>query len=88
MSAAADLFRCLECREALHGLAPGASIPLVCGPCVTSPVVKRCGCGRAYSARQWERLHYVGRIDDCGEPTIELRNCMACGSSIAIEIGG
>ncbi len=41
-------------------------------------VVKRCGCGRAWSRDQWKQLPLCGTMRG-----VELRNC-ACGSSLAV----
>ena len=46
---------------------------------------KLCGCGRLYELQEWEKLHYVGDMDDTVE-VLEMRNCV-CGSTIAIVIG-
>lgn len=49
-------------------------------------VVKRCACGREYSAAAWSALTYVGEQDD-GVERLELRNCGECGSTVAILLG-
>lgn len=46
---------------------------------------KRCGCGCSYTESEWMRLTYVGLMIDDVE-SIELRNCSACGSTIAMTI--
>ena len=38
--------------------------------------VKRCGCGRAWSAAGWAGLPLVGVQDGFGAPDLELRNCV------------
>jgi hypothetical protein len=56
---------------------------------VASPhdVVKRCACGASYTAATWAALVLVGHVDDDGE-RVELRNCGACGSTIALAFDG
>ena len=46
---------------------------------------KRCGCGRSCTESEWMLLTYVGLMIDDVE-SIELRNCSACGSTIAMTI--
>ncbi len=43
---------------------------------------KRCGCGRLHSEADWDRLQFIGRMDDGEGGVLVLRNC-ACGSTIA-----
>jgi hypothetical protein len=49
---------------------------------------KKCACGHQISEEGWEDLRYVGvqrsGFDD--SPDLELRNCSACGSTIAIAV--
>lgn len=52
---------------------------------------KACACGQAYSAAQWSCLPYRGeqRVpedDDAPAATLELRLCVMCGSTIAVEL--
>ena len=49
-----------------------------------APLVKRCACGRTFTAHEWSLLVFVGRMMD-PEESIELRNC-PCGSTVAIEV--
>ena len=44
---------------------------------------KACGCGRVFSAHEWETLQFVGKMIDEVE-TLEMRNC-PCGSTIAVQ---
>jgi CheY-like chemotaxis protein len=44
------------------------------------PIVKTCGCGRAFTMPQWKALAPCGRMGD-----MELRNCW-CGSSLALRV--
>lgn len=50
-----------------------------------SKVVKRCSCGRCYTAEAFASLAYVGVMADEVE-AVELRNC-TCGSTISISLG-
>lgn len=50
-------------------------------------VVKRCACGASYTAATWAVLVLVGHVDDEGE-RVALRNCGACGSTIALPVDG
>jgi hypothetical protein len=43
---------------------------------------KLCGCGRSWSAGEWQRLRWVGVMDD-GVDSAELRHCI-CGSTISM----
>lgn len=51
---------------------------------------KTCACGATYTAASFAALHLVGfetvDVDD-GEPPmrLEMRDCAACGSTIAID---
>jgi hypothetical protein len=47
---------------------------------------KYCGCGAAHSADEWQELRLVGRQPDGAGGTIELRDCAACSSTLAIEV--
>lgn len=48
------------------------------------PPPKQCLCGASYPADAWQKLPYVGIMDD-GIDRLELRNC-PCSSTIAIEL--
>lgn len=50
-----------------------------------APPLKPCGCGRSYDAFEWSRLPYVGVMGDEVE-TLELRNCVACNSTLAVVV--
>ena len=47
---------------------------------------KRCSCGVAYDASQWQTLRLAGvqHMDGVG-PDLELRDCAACRSTLAVE---
>ncbi len=49
--------------------------------------MKRCRCcGRVHDQESWERLRYVGIMDDiAGGGRIELRDCV-CTTTLAIEV--
>ncbi len=47
---------------------------------------KTCGCGRAFTVREWRALRLVGHQDDFNGGELELRDCVGCLSTIAIEI--
>ena len=50
---------------------------------------KACGCGARYSREEWEALRTLGvQRDRDGNPEIELRNCAACGSTLAVPVAG
>lgn len=44
---------------------------------------KRCSCGTEHDLASWSKLAYVGVMCD-GVERIELRNCRACNSTIAV----
>ena len=48
----------------------------------SDPVIKRCECGCAYTAREWAKLRLLG-LQTGPRDDLELRLCGACGSSIA-----
>ncbi len=49
-------------------------------------IIKTCTCcGAAYSRPAWRALRYVGEHHDEVE-TLELRNCRACNSTLAIVV--
>jgi CheY-like chemotaxis protein len=51
-----------------------------------SAIIKRCGCGRSYTHREWIALPLCGRMHLPGGPEIlELRNC-PCGSSLGVGL--
>lgn len=50
------------------------------------PVVKVCSCGREYTAHGWSSLPLVGTMPGADDQPIQLRNCIGCGSTIAIEM--
>lgn len=49
------------------------------------PVIKRCrACGAHYRRVAWQKLSYLGVMDDgFGGHHLELRNC-ACGSTLSL----
>lgn len=47
-------------------------------------VEKRCGCGASYSRSEWNALPFVGLQADGLGGSLELRNCTACSSTIAV----
>lgn len=47
--------------------------------------MKRCACGRTYSAAEWSRLRVVGIQHDGLVGRTELRNC-ACGSTMGLDL--
>lgn len=51
-----------------------------------SGMVKRCVCGRAWSADAWRELPYVGIQEFEDAPRLELRQCDKCGSTLALRI--
>lgn len=62
--------------------------PASCVRCLaigSAIIVKKCACGRRYTAGTWKDLALVGVQDD-GVERIELRNC-ACGSTIGVILG-
>ena len=52
-------------------------------------MLKRCACGRSFRAESWGRLRLLGQMDNGRQKgeLVELRQCAACGSSMAIAIG-
>lgn len=52
------------------------------------PVIKRCrACGAHYQRVAWQKLAYLGLMDDgFGGHRLELRNC-ACGSTLSLPVG-
>lgn len=49
--------------------------------------ISRCTCGLAYhSEREWSALAYVGVMDFDDGSVLELRNCVACGSTISRRV--
>lgn len=64
-----------------------------CGPkalldhAMVITIVKVCACGAAVSAAEWTGLRLVGtQPGDGGDPALEIRNCAACSSSLAVEL--
>lgn len=55
-------------------------------PALAEPIVKRCGCGAAYTAPEWRALRLVGNQQVNEDEFIELRNCASCDSTISIEL--
>lgn len=55
-------------------------------------IIKECSCGKAYSLNAWRRLHLVGyQQHDFGDgdvQVLELRDCEACNSTLAIDVTG
>ncbi len=47
---------------------------------------KPCACGASYDADAWRRLPLVGTQDAGDDELLELRNCEACSSTLAIEL--
>lgn len=48
---------------------------------------KKCGCGRAFTKEQWERLPAIGHQitdDEEGQYDLEMKNC-SCGSTLGVE---
>ncbi len=52
-----------------------------------SGAVKRCVCGRHWSAETWRELPYVGVQEFEDVPRLELRQCDKCGSTLALKLG-
>ena len=55
---------------------------------VEMSIVKKCSCGREYTAEQWERLPdrtFWGRFAGRTGTVLEQRRC-ACGSHIARQV--
>lgn len=49
--------------------------------------ISRCTCGLTYhSEREWSALAYVGVMDFEAGSVLELRNCVACGSTISRRV--
>jgi hypothetical protein len=49
-------------------------------------VIKSCACGHSYTEEQWDSLDPRG-VQDCGDGTgLDLRNCIACQSTLAVPI--
>jgi hypothetical protein len=49
-------------------------------------MVKTCACGHSYTEEQWDELEPRG-VQDCGDGTgLDLRNCVACSSTIGIPV--
>lgn len=46
---------------------------------------KACGCGRVYSPVEWEGLALCGWSGDEGAGALEQRNCVECGSTLAVR---
>jgi hypothetical protein len=48
--------------------------------------IKKCGCGRTYDKKAWDRLLFVGIQNDWAndQEYLELRNCF-CGSTISLR---
>lgn len=81
------IIKCRKCRG--EGIQVGPLGPRACNPCKGTGLrailpAKRCGCGASYTTLTWQRLPFVGTMEDDVE-TIELRNC-ACGSTLAIVV--
>ena len=51
-----------------------------------STVVKRCVCGREWTAETWRELPYVGIQEFEDSPRLELRQCDKCGSTLALKL--
>jgi len=67
----------------LHALSTSAEPPR---PQVSSAIVKRCACGRAFSRNQWRALPRCGRMHLPQRGAIlELRNC-TCGTSLSVDL--
>lgn len=80
------IVKCRACRG--EGICAGPLGPFACAACFGTglravTVTKSCACGACYDARAWERLPFVGEMED-GSDVLELRNCRACGSTIAV----
>lgn len=46
--------------------------------------ISRCACGATYRhEKEWQALSYVGVMDFDTREVLELRNCIACGSTIS-----
>lgn len=93
LSAREPIVPCPACKGERVVLGPTGVA--ACSPCNGSglrairvrPPFKSCACGAAYDESAWRALPLVGvqHLDD-GAPPLELRNCTACGSTIAIEL--
>lgn len=55
-------------------------------PSLVPATVKVCSCGREYTAHGWSSLPLVGTMPGADDQPIQLRNCVGCGSTIAIEM--
>lgn len=49
-------------------------------------VFKQCACSQQYTADEWAQLPRVGTMRRRGQPSIDLRNCSRCGSTLAVEV--
>ncbi len=47
---------------------------------------KRCSCGEVYDMAAWATLRLVGIQEADEDLSLELRDCAACTSTIAIEL--
>ena len=59
--------------------------PTIPAPPPPAPA-KVCACDAVYTAEDWLQLRYVGRMSDGEDGELELRDCSACGSTMAIEV--
>ena len=70
-------------QHILPAVAPAESPPTAPLP---RDVVKRCSCGRQFSAQQWFALPRCGRMHlTQRDAVVEVRNC-PCGSSMALQL--
>jgi len=47
---------------------------------------KRCSCGVVHDEASWAALPLVGHLELTDETDAEIRNCLVCHSSIAVEV--
>lgn len=77
------IIQCPICRG--EGILPGPRVCVRCDGIGLRAVqtTKRCGCGTSYDQVAWDLLPLLGIQEDDVEP-LELKNCRACGSTLAV----
>jgi hypothetical protein len=93
--------RCFACDEVIVWAHDDERAPKFCAACLateTEPTIepaplsfipKACGCGCTYATRcAWTELTFVGMLDDIDDDggRAEMRNCVSCNSTLAIEV--
>lgn len=53
---------------------------------LTLDTLKHCACGASYNSAAWNALKPLGRMRQKGGPSLDLRNCPGCGSTLAVAV--